>query len=235
MDDLKFRRKAYDDPNDQSEEFLSHLAQNPDDEKLVNDLKSLDDKITKALNIDVPEDLADKLILRQQLNSHQQNKRRSRYFMALAASVAFAVGVGFSYLNLAPVNLGNHAIAHIYHEPDALTSTRSIGYEDVNFKLAGISGLEQNKFTQQPGQVYYTTYCNFRGVKSLHMVMSDEHGKKVTLFIVPTEERFKLESSFADSQYKGKGFESADAYMLLVGEEDSDLDYVKREVEQTFI
>ena len=65
--------------------------------------------------------------------------------------------------------------------------------------------------------------------------MQDENGQKVTLFIVPAEERLKLDTAFADAKYKGQGFQSADAYMLLVGEQHSDLNYVKREIEQTFI
>ncbi|NKF51137.1 DUF3379 domain-containing protein [Shewanella sp. WXL01] len=235
MDDLQFRRQAYGDPNDQSQDFIEHLNNNPDDAKLVQDLKALDAKLDAALNIDVPDDLAEKLILRQQLNTHQETKKRTRYLMAMAASVAFVVGLSFSMLKFTPVNLGEHAIAHVYHEPKALASERDINFNDINFKLASISGLEQTKFTDQPGRVFYTTFCDFQGVKSLHLVMDDNQGNKVTLFIVPVENRMQLQEKFADDKYQGMGFESADAYMLLVGEQGSDLKQVQKEIEQTFI
>jgi hypothetical protein len=235
MDDLQFRRQAYGDPNNQSDEFLAHLAENKDDAQFVKDLKAFDHKLIQALNISVPNDLADKLILRQQLSQHQKSKKHARYMMAMVASVAFIVGVSFSLLRFTPVNLGENSLAHVHHETKALIMEQDIGFNDVNFKLASLDGLRNSKFIQQPGRVFYTSYCDFQGVKSLHLVMADQHGNKVTLFIVPIESRIVLEEAFADNQYKGKSFQTADAYMVLVGEPASDLDFIKKEVENTFI
>ncbi|MGK0408370.1 MAG: hypothetical protein ACJASB_000515 [Shewanella psychromarinicola] len=235
MDDLQFRRQAYGDPNNQSDEFLAHLAENKDDAQFVKDLKAFDHKLIQALNISVPDDLADKLILRQQLSQHQKSKKHARYMMAMVASVAFIVGVSFSLLRFTPVNLGENSLAHVHHETKALIMEQDIGFNDVNFKLASLDGLRNSKFIQQPGRVFYTSYCDFQGVKSLHLVMADQHGNKVTLFIVPIESRIVLEEAFADNQYKGKSFQTADAYMVLVGEPASDLDFIKKEVENTFI
>lgn len=235
MDDLQFRRQAYGDPNDQSDEFLTHLASHPEDAKLVNELKMLDEKLSSPLHIDVPEDLSEKLILRQQLSQHKQQQKRTRYLMAMAASVAFVVGLSFSMLRFTPVDLSAYALEHVYHEPNALTSNQDIGFNDVNFKLASMSGLEQSKFISQPGKVLYTAYCNFQGVRSLHLVMQDENGQKVTLFIVPAEARLKVEDNFGDQQLVGQSFKAADAYMLLVGDKNADLEFVKSEVKNTFI
>ncbi|UJF23179.1 DUF3379 domain-containing protein [Shewanella sp. OMA3-2] len=235
MDDLQFRRQAYGDPNNQSDDFLQHIVNNSDDAKLVKELKALDVRLTQALNIAVPDDLADKLILRQQLNQHQQTQKRTRYLIAMAASIAFVVGVSFSMLRFTPIDLSENALAHVYHETKALQMEQNIGFNDVNFKLASLSGLQQSKFIQQPGRVFFTAYCDFQGVQSLHLVMQDENGHKVTLFIVPAENRLTLDEAFSDAKYKGQGFKFAGAYMLLVGEQQSDLNYIKREIEQTFI
>ena len=178
MDDLQFRRQAYGDPNNQSDDFLQHMASHPDDAKLVKELKALDTQLTQALNIAVPDDLAEKLLLRQQLNQHRQSQKRTRYLMAMAASIAFIVGVSFSMLRFTPIDLSEHALAHVYHETKALQIEQDIGFNDVNFKLASMSGLQQSKFIQQPGRVFYTAYCDFQGVKSLHLVMQDENGQK---------------------------------------------------------
>ncbi|MDO6617712.1 MULTISPECIES: DUF3379 domain-containing protein [unclassified Shewanella] len=234
MDDLQFRRHAYDDPNSQDEDFLAQIAASESDAKLVSELKTLDSKLTHALNIDVPNDLADKLLLRQQLNKHQEQKKHTRYLMAMAASVALVIGLSFSMLKFAPVDLAEHALAHVYHEPKSMLVDQNVGFEDVNFKLAGIGGLENAKFIQQPGKVFYTSYCDFQGVKSLHLVMEGKDGK-VTLFIVPAENRMVTEEAFADQHYQGLGFQTAGAFMMLVAEQDTDLQFVKSEIEQTFI
>ncbi|WP_299788305.1 DUF3379 domain-containing protein [uncultured Shewanella sp.] len=235
MDELKFRRQAYGEPNCQDEDFLSAMLDSPERESFVNDLKKLDSKIERALKVDVPDDLAAKLLLNQQLHQHQAQRRKSGFMLALVASVAFIAGVSFTLLRMAPVDLGEHALAHVYHETMALTVDDNIGVDEVNFQLAAMGTLGDAKFVKQPGRVFYSTDCDFQGVKSLHLVMQGEHGGKVTLFIVPLEDRMVLDEAFADNNYIGKGFATDKAYMLLVGEDTADLGYVKEEIKQTFI
>ncbi|GGJ01266.1 hypothetical protein GCM10007978_43610 [Shewanella hanedai] len=234
MDELKFRRQAYGDPNCQDPDFLSEMHNSVEQESFVNDLKKLDSKLERALNIDVPEDLAAKLLLNQQLHQHQKQRKRSGLTLALVASVAFIAGISFTLLRMAPVDLGQHALAHVHHETKAMTADDNVKFSDVNFQLASLGTLGDSHFTQQPGKVYYSTFCDFQGVQSLHLVMQGEHSK-VTLFIVPVEHRMVLEAAFADNKYKGNGFVKDNAYMLLVGETSEDVNFVKKEVQQTFI
>ncbi|BAJ02886.1 DUF3379 domain-containing protein [Shewanella violacea] len=234
MDELKFRRQAYTEPNCQDDDFLAAMQAIPERESFVNDLKNLDRKLERALKIDVPEDLAARLLLNQQLHQHSRLRRKSGFTLALVASVAFIAGISFTLLRMAPVDLGQHALAHVYHETKALTLDQDISFKDVNFQLASMSTIGNAKFTQQPGKLYYSSFCDFQGVKSLHLVMQGEHGK-VTLFIVPIEDRMVLEQAFKDNKYLGRGFVTDKAYMLLVGEDNSDLNYVKKEIQQIFI
>ena len=234
MDELKFRRQAYGEPNNQDPEFLQAAMESAEREAFLNDLKGLDNKIENALKIDVPDDLAAKLLLRQQLQHHHSQRRRTGFAFAMVASVAFLAGITFTLLRMGPVDLGQHALAHVYHEDKALHVDQNVQYQDVNFQLASLNGSSDMKFTQQPGKVFYSTYCDFQGVQSLHLVMQGESGK-VTLFIVPLEDRMVLDEAFADNKYKGMGFETDNAYMLLVGEGSQDLNHVKNEIKQTFI
>ncbi len=234
MDELKFRRQAYGEPNCQDEDFLTAMFDSPERESFINDLKKLDSKLERALKIDVPDDLAAKLLLNQQLHQHQHQRRKSGFTLALVASVAFIAGISFTLLRMGPVDLGEHALAHVYHETMALKVDDNVSFDEVNFQLASMGTLGNAKFTKQPGKVYYSTDCDFQGVKSLHLVMQGEHGK-VTLFIVPLEDRMVLDDAFADNKYIGKGFATENAYMLLVGEDTADLSYVKEEIKQTFI
>lgn len=234
MDELTFRRQAYSDPNSQEPDFLKAAMESADREAFINDLKGLDSKIERALKVDVPDDLAAKLLLGQQLQHHHTQRRKTGFAFALVASVAFLAGMTFTLLRMGPVDLGQHALAHVYHEAEALHIDQDVPFQDVNFQLASLGGAGNMKFTGQPGKVFYSTYCDFQGVQSLHLVMQGEQGK-VTLFIVPLEDRMVLEESFADNKYQGMGFETDNAYMLLVGEQNQDLTYVKNEIKQTFI
>ena len=234
MDGLKFRRQAYEDPHNQDPEFVAQMQESAENQAFVAELKSLDAKLTHALKVDVPEDLADKLILRQQLQHHHKQRRQTGFLVAMAASIAFIVGISFSLLRLGPVDLAEHALAHVYHEGVALQVDQNVNFSQVNAQLASLKNLSHTKFTEQPGKVYYTSYCDFQGVKSLHLVLQAEKGK-VTLFIVPIEKRMVLDNTFADGKYQGVGFEASDAYILLVGEDKTDLSFVKDEIKNTFI
>ncbi|GIU44384.1 hypothetical protein TUM4438_15450 [Shewanella sairae] len=234
MDELKFRRQAYSEPNNQDPDFLAAAKESAEHEAFLTVLKKLDSKIEGALKVDVPDDLAAKLLLRQQLQQHHSQRRKTGFAFALVASVAFLAGMTFTLLRMAPVDLSQHALAHVYHEDRALRIDQDVQYQDVNFQLASLTGGQNMKFTQQPGKVFYSKYCDFQGVQSLHLVMQGEHSK-VTLFIVPLEDRLVLEEAFADNKYKGMGFETDNAYMLLIGEQSQDLNFVKNEIKQTFI
>lgn len=142
MDELKFRRQAYEDPRNQDPEFLEQMQATPEHQALVSELKRLDAKLSHALKVAVPEDLADKLILRQQLQQHHKQRRQTGFLVAMAASVAFIVGISFSLLRLGPVDLAEHALAHVYHEGVALQVDQNVNFSQVNAQLAAMKNLE---------------------------------------------------------------------------------------------
>jgi hypothetical protein len=234
MDELAFRRHALAEPKSRDPEFLQAIAEAEGRDAFIKELQSLDVRLEQALRVQVPEGLAERLLLRQQLRAHQARKRNTGWLMAMAASVAFIAGISFTLLRLAPVDLADHALAHVYHEAKAMRAVEDISYHELNLQLASFKGLEQDRFTQQPGRVLYTAYCDFQGVRSLHLVMQGEKDK-VTLFIVPFEKRMQLRERFADDYYQGLGFQTQEALMILVGEQASDLDEVKRHLQHSFI
>ncbi|MGB0894202.1 MAG: DUF3379 domain-containing protein [Parashewanella sp.] len=234
MDELEFRRRAIAEPNSKDDDFLQAIAQNANREETVRQQKAFDKKLSQALNIEPPAGMMENLILRQQLKQHHQQRRKAGFMMAMAASVAFVAGITFTLLRTAPVDLSEHAIAHVYHEDNAMTVNQHVDFKQLNNQLVSLANYQGGQFTKQPGEVYYTSYCDFQGVRSLHLVMQGKDNK-VTVFIVPAEERMKFERTFSDKNYQGMGFEKDGSYMLLVGEEQQDLNYVKKEIEGTFI
>ena len=98
MDDLQFRRSIYADPSSLDEDIIAAQNDDPAKKKLAQELCQLDERIKQAMSIPVPDDLCNKLLLRQTLKSHQQNKRKTRIHLALAASVAIIAGIVVNYL-----------------------------------------------------------------------------------------------------------------------------------------
>ena len=98
MDDLQFRRSLYADPNNRDNDIVEALSEDPAKQKFAHEVSELEDKIFNALNVPVPDDLANKLLLKQTFASHKQQKRKSRIQLALAASVAITFGITFSLM-----------------------------------------------------------------------------------------------------------------------------------------
>jgi len=232
MDELEFRRRLYAEPNENDPLIEAYAKEDAERSKFLNDIKQLDKDITDALNIPVPENLADKLILNQALESHRVEKKKRRVHIAIAASVAFCCSILINFaMQQAPLDLGQHALAHVHHELNSLepTDTR-YQLAQVNTQLASFGGSVSNL----PGEVSYSTFCDFEGQKSLHLVFQTEQGP-VTLFIVPSDNQYNAQSQFKNERFNGQIYQTQKASFIMLGENDQDLEKYQKQVADNII
>jgi hypothetical protein len=230
MDDLEFRRAIYADPHCTDESVLLAAAQDPKKQEFWDELKKLDDNIMQASQIEVPAGLAQKLILKQTVEQHKIERKRTRVHLALAASIAFAFGISVTTLQEQKViDLGEHALAHIYHEGDgyALNANGDLGLTQVNAKLASLG----TQFTENVGRIYYANFCNFDGLRSFHMVMESGQGK-VTVFVLPLDDHHTPTESFSDGKMHGETIETNKARFIIVGEEGKSIESFKSKLQR---
>jgi hypothetical protein len=229
MDELEFRRTLYADPNSTDERVLAAIADDPKKQEFCNELKQLDKNMQQASQVKVPDDLVHKLILRQTMQSHRASKVRNRIHLAMAASVAFVVGVSFTMWqqhNL--LNIADQAIAHVYQEGShALEAQNNVSLQQVNAKLAQFGG----EFTEELGQVYYASICDFENVRSLHMVMQGENGK-VSVFVIPHDDTHNAKSEAYARGYQSQAMDAKRASIVVVGEEGANIQGVKEQLKR---
>ncbi|OAN18575.1 hypothetical protein A3K86_06725 [Photobacterium jeanii] len=232
MDDLEFRRRILADPNDNSEEMIEAKNASLVNRKLSDELQLLDAKIDKALKVDVPDDLADRILFHQSGQTPAKPKT-TKVHLAIAASVAFAFGIFTGQFNsifdntsstsktaqiaAAEANLGQMALDHFYAEaPFVNTIDEGVELSQVNAKLKPFG----SELTELPGHVYYVNHCSFGNQNALHMVMDTPQGK-VTVFVVPMKSQ--IETDFKDSKMEGVLMPLRDASLIVVGEKGSDM------------
>lgn len=228
MDDLQFRRAIYADPNCDDEAVKKAAAEDPAKQEFWNELKILDMAIHKASKVDVPEGLANNLILKQTMQRHTVDKRKTRFHLALAASVAFVFGVSFTmWQQQKVIDLGEHALAHVYEEYDgfALTASGDVGLRRVNAQLESIG----TQITEGISRIYFANFCTFEGVRSYHMVMQGENGK-VSVFVLPKSERHLPTAEFSDGTMYGETIEFNDTRLIMVGEQGKSFDELKSKI-----
>jgi hypothetical protein len=230
MDDLEFRRTLYADPNCKDERVLAAIAGDAKKQEFYKELKELDNSMHQASQVDIPNDLVHKLLLRQTMQTHRASKARNRIQLAMAASVAFVVGVSFTMWqqnNL--LDLSEQAIAHVYHEGNyALGAQEDFSLQQVNAKLAQFGG----EFTEELGHVYYANFCDFENVRSLHMVMQGENGKKVTVFVIPHDDTHDAEGSATGRGYQSQALDAERASIIVVGEEGTNIQSMKEQLKR---
>ena len=222
MDDLEFRRRILADPNDNSPDMATARNSSVNNRKLSDELQQLDAQIDNILKVDVPDDLADRIIFHQSGQSRDK-PNKARFHLAIAASVAFVFGVLLGQFNLQilppteTTGIGQIALQHVYTEAPFIDGVdESVSLRQVNAKLQPFG----TNLTELPGHVYYVNHCGFGDQNALHMVMETEEGK-VTIFVVP--EKSTTTSTFNDSQMKGVVVPLQHTSLIVVGEKGQDV------------
>lgn len=223
MDELEFRRRIYADPNTTDSDLVA--AANADEKKRAfwQEQKVLDSKLKQTFKVDVPEDLASKLIWQQSADEFSRYKKRSRWYVAIAASVAFAVGISFTMLQQQSISLGDHALAHMqYADVEQSHSLLPVDLNMVNAKLASFGA----SFDTMIDGVEVANYCHLSTVQSLHLIVDTPQGK-MSVFVVPSRDNFKVPSEFEDDSFHGESFKMQQANIIVVGNKGSDLSTMK--------
>ncbi|CAH1533435.1 Chemotaxis protein [Vibrio rotiferianus] len=232
MDDLEFRRRILSDPKQKDEEILQAIASNDANSKFVDDVLDLDLKIKQAMNVDAPEDLADKILFSQTSNALDEDNvvrpNFARKAMALAASVAFTAGLLVGQINWgnvvvspAQASLADTAIEHVIaEEPFVKALNEDVSSKQVNAKMMPFHYQFKKSF---PYHVYYLNHCGFADSHALHMVFEGSKGK-VTMFItqVESDATVGFDKDGMTGVVKPVGANS----MILVGESGEDVETI---------
>ena len=222
MDDLQFRRAILAEPNNQDADLLSAIQSDPAKKQFAQELNQLDEKIKSALEIPVPDDLGNKLILRQTLANHQIQKRKKRVHLALAASVAIVGGLLFNFMQFSSAynNLGDYALAHVYHEEASFAnnSQNRVTLTSLNKKMAAFDG----NFSDSLGELIFADYCRFDGMKSLHLVFQGKTSP-VNVFVVPKNEQLSFTDRFNDKRLFGESLNFKQSNVIVVADQNESL------------
>ncbi len=218
MNDLEFRRAVFEDPHHLSPEAQAMADASEANSHFVQEVRAMDDALSGALAVDVPGQLADRILLRQTLQDFERRQiRRSRWHLALAASVAFAVGALVTFMTTnRPLGYGDHALAHLYHEANLLnTVDESVSQAAFNKKLASYGG----QLTGDIGHIYFANHCNFNGIRALHAIVQGQQGR-ITVFVVHEKDLSakQEQAHFADQHYDGLADKRGQHQLIFIGE-----------------
>ncbi|EGU49087.1 hypothetical protein VII00023_01585 [Vibrio ichthyoenteri ATCC 700023] len=234
MDELEFRRQIMSDPKHRNNDIIDAIRSSDGNSKFVDDINELDAQIAKAMNVDVPDDLADRILFNQ--SSRQQSNVIKPNFikrsMAMAASVAFAFGLLIGQINWgnilvtpAQASLADTAIEHVIAEkPFVAHLDEQVSSAQINAKMVPFHRQLEQSF---PYHVYYLNHCGFGDSNALHMVFQGEHGK-VTLFLTGISS--SSVHDFTKEGMSGVVEPVGNASLILVGDDGEDVSTIAKSI-----
>jgi len=225
MDDLEFRRRAYAEPNSDDKDFLKNKNQSLDNAHFVDELKTLDQQIADAMQVEPPEGLAERIKLNQQLGKHTQKKKQYQFMFSIAASVLIVMSVVFIFLS--PSNndaLSKIVLSHIYDELYHLEEDHQYPIDRANLALASLGG----RFKQDIGEIRYVGACDIDKKPGLHMVLEGEKGP-VTVIMMP-QEKIEKAIKITDPRFQGSIQPTAKGSYAIVAVKGEEIARIKHAV-----
>ena len=204
-----------------------------------SDMQALDQRISRALAIDVPElqvpELPELSTSKSELSTSKSDnvialpnrRRQSQAWFAMAATVVVAallgvrlVGTGIEYDSLA-----DEILAHLDGEPNALRVTDvAITAKRLNAVVpADIANMDHSA-----GLITYAQTCPIGGYDVPHLVIQGERGP-VTILLMP-EVSISEPQRLSGENVNGVILPVGDGSIAIIGERDERLDRIEESV-----
>ena len=221
MDCLEFRRLLGSDPRAMSAAAREHMETWPRCAQAFADAQAFETRIAHALAIDVPEGLADRVLLTQLTEERRRRATGFRYgWIALAAAAALAVVVGVMQRGTAPAHsLPDLVTEHVNGEERVFLNNRTpvdAGEVERAFADRGV------RIGSVPAGITYVSECPVGAYRTVHMVMP-ENDKPVSVVYV-VHHRAPAGDEFTRGNLKGREVPIADGTLVLLAEDTSRFD-----------
>lgn len=230
MDDLTFRRTLYADPHTQDPNAALAAKGDAQKQAFWKEMKAFDSDIKAALSIDVPENLAEKLLLKQTINIESNERAKRPWYWAMAATVALAAVLSFALITPNAGSISYDALAHATHAEREAGDFATMDMATVNAKLASYNGTMHDGI----GEVLSANFCYLDEIKTLHLIVKGEKGL-LSLFVLPEEHNTRAESKFSNHEYSGLSFLLESTRLIVVGEDASEIESFSERAKKTLL
>lgn len=196
MNCLTARRSLLADPQARTDELRDHLNDCEACRALAGRLTRNETLLHDAIAIPVPEQLAERILLRNHIHSRQFSRParlawiKSLWHMlsqpkqggfALAASAVLALALSWTLHNNTPSDWSEVVLAHVISEENGQLKPDALAAPDLATVLKNY-GLN---LAGQIGAVRYVGYCSLPGGRGVHAVVETPDLGEVTLVLPP--------------------------------------------------
>jgi len=216
MNCLEFRRQLLADPKLKSAELAEHRLACAACARFGARTQAMEHSLKETLQVDIPDGLASRILLRQRLEARRQVFWR-RGLWAFAATMVLSVGLAMYFPRSAPLSLEASVLAHVEDEQRHMLAHDNVSMEAVN------QGMQKYgaRLVQAVGTVNFAMDCTMRKTKGFHLVLQGDHGP-VTVLVMPGD-YIAQRKTVADQRFQGVVMPTRNGSMAIVAENGQDL------------
>jgi hypothetical protein len=207
-----------------------HLSECLECQAFREALRSLDDKIGRALRLPVPgltlpdlPALDDASVVA--LDAHRPRSKTAWFAIAATVMLAALVGVRMFGIGVTYDSLADEVLAHLDHEPAALLSSSTPVSDEQLFEAvpASVARLDHSA-----GLITYARSCKINGNTVPHLVVQGEYGP-ITILLLP-EEAVAEAVSLDGENIHGFILPVGDGSVAIIGARDEPLERVEKNI-----
>jgi len=223
MNCLEFRRLLGIEPASGRSDFLSHRDSCSSCAEAFARAVAFEADLKRSLAVAVPDGLADNILLRQ-TTEHRRDRvaDRGRNLWRIAAALVLAVGAGaLGWRWYGARDIAELAIAHLPHEPYALTAHAQVPADKVRaaFDRYGV------RLANAPATVDYVQNCRVGTNHAVHMVMQRGEGPVTVMYFADrSEARAKR---FEQNGLMGRAVPIGQGTLVLLAAHDQSFDSIE--------
>lgn len=190
MNLAEFKRKLMTDPHSRDPEFLAARENNEECARLAEESARFESRLKKALEVPVPDKLAEDILLAQSMES-SSSKHRMPVLLAMAAALLLAVGIG-AFLMFDSEVSGQHDLAEYlaWHwqldGADAVATSlhRPSEAEQIRRVFSDLGVHVEHELMES---IRLAKFCPTPDGRGAHAVLETEDGP-ITLFYMPNSQ-----------------------------------------------
>ncbi len=215
---LEFRRRLLADPGNRDPAIQAHARDCASCSRWAAGSPRFEYLLRQAMDVEVPENLASRILLRHAFRNPRLDGTRRRAFALVAGIlVTGLLGGTLLWFELKPA-LVDDVFVHMDEMSYTLTSTTILD----NNTVAGVFGWFGADVSPELGDVSFANVCVFRDKRVAHVVLREVRSP-VTVIIMP-EEQLTRPSHISRGRRSGLLLPYADGSMAIVSERGQRLD-----------
>lgn len=227
MDRETFLNRLHTEPRSDDPTFRAACRDNVEYARLAREAQAFEGRLEEALRLPVDADLADRILGALAL----PGRRRPRWTVVLAVAATLALAAGLMALlpgerATPPDPVVAAFVEHLRHDEPESLSMEPVALDQAIAALTQV-GADPSAV---PGAVTYVYPCAIGGERGLHLVMTDDERRRVTLLYLPRRSVARAGVIEAPDGASARVFDVPGGAVALVGHGNQDLDVLAEEL-----